>query len=308
MLCGLRARDRRFAERPLRRVHAGWRGAVENIAGKTVRCSSKPIGQTEHTAMLALSTCSWAPISMRNASRPVRTYVPGLRPVSEPRAYATSRMLTYWRLSGVGVVEAGAARDRIVDAGACTKCAPDRYFCYRASGGTCGRMVRLRFEDEVSHMGFDERYHRTLEEVAACARRRGGDPREVRWSRCRRRSASTRSRPRSRPARMTSVRTVPMPLRRSAGICQSRTWHFIGNIQSRRIPDIVRDAVLVHSLYQERHVHRFEAAALLPEGAGAAARGQCVRRAQQERSCPGRRCKGCSSRASRATMCACAAS
>ena len=40
-----------------------------------------------------------------------------------------------------------------------------------------------------------------------------------------------------------------------------QTWHFIGNIQSRRIPDIVRDAALVHSLYQQRHVPKFDAAA-----------------------------------------------
>ena len=30
-------------------------------------------------------------------------------------------------------------------------------------------------------------------------------------------------------------------------------WHFIGNIQSRRIPDIVGAATLIHSLYQLRH-------------------------------------------------------
>ncbi len=32
-----------------------------------------------------------------------------------------------------------------------------------------------------------------------------------------------------------------------------RRWHFIGNIQSRRIGDIVRYAHLIHSLYQEKH-------------------------------------------------------
>lgn len=32
-----------------------------------------------------------------------------------------------------------------------------------------------------------------------------------------------------------------------------RHWHFIGNIQSRRIAEIVRFASLVHSVYQEKH-------------------------------------------------------
>lgn len=30
-------------------------------------------------------------------------------------------------------------------------------------------------------------------------------------------------------------------------------WHFIGNIQSRRLPQVVGRATLIHSLYQERH-------------------------------------------------------
>lgn len=38
-------------------------------------------------------------------------------------------------------------------------------------------------------------------------------------------------------------------------------WHFIGNIQSRRIPDIVGAASLIHSLYQERHAEKIDRAA-----------------------------------------------
>lgn len=38
-------------------------------------------------------------------------------------------------------------------------------------------------------------------------------------------------------------------------------WHFIGNIQSRRIPDIVGSAALIHSLYQERHGRKIDEAA-----------------------------------------------
>lgn len=39
------------------------------------------------------------------------------------------------------------------------------------------------------------------------------------------------------------------------------TWHFIGNIQSRRIGDIVAHADLVHSLYQARHADKIDGAA-----------------------------------------------
>lgn len=39
------------------------------------------------------------------------------------------------------------------------------------------------------------------------------------------------------------------------------SWHFIGNIQSRRIPDIVECAALIHSLYQSKHARKISEAA-----------------------------------------------
>jgi len=36
------------------------------------------------------------------------------------------------------------------------------------------------------------------------------------------------------------------------------TWHFIGNIQSRRIRDIVGRATLIHSLFEERHARKID--------------------------------------------------
>lgn len=38
-------------------------------------------------------------------------------------------------------------------------------------------------------------------------------------------------------------------------------WHFIGNVQSRRIKDIVPCAALIHSVYEEHHLARIEHAA-----------------------------------------------
>ena len=38
-------------------------------------------------------------------------------------------------------------------------------------------------------------------------------------------------------------------------------WHFIGNVQSRRIRDIVSHACLVHSLYEEKHLAKVDAVA-----------------------------------------------
>jgi pyridoxal phosphate enzyme (YggS family) len=41
---------------------------------------------------------------------------------------------------------------------------------------------------------------------------------------------------------------------------QSR-WHYIGNLQSRRIADVVPCAHLIHSVYQEHHLPKIDAAA-----------------------------------------------
>lgn len=48
-----------------------------------------------------------------------------------------------------------------------------------------------------------------------------------------------------------------------------KEWHFIGNIQSRRIPDIVSAATLIHSVCKEAHLAKIDAAA--------AAIGKCQR-------------------------------
>lgn len=39
------------------------------------------------------------------------------------------------------------------------------------------------------------------------------------------------------------------------------TWHFIGNIQSRKIPEIVRCAQFIHSVYKPSHLPLIDAAA-----------------------------------------------
>lgn len=53
----------------------------------------------------------------------------------------------------------------------------------------------------------------------------------------------------------------PDELMRKAAALPQVSWHFIGNIQSRRIPDIVAHATLIHSLYQAKHAHKISSAA-----------------------------------------------
>lgn len=53
----------------------------------------------------------------------------------------------------------------------------------------------------------------------------------------------------------------PDELVRKAAALPDARWHFIGNIQSRRIRDIVAHATLIHSLFQEEHARKIDAAA-----------------------------------------------
>lgn len=49
-------------------------------------------------------------------------------------------------------------------------------------------------------------------------------------------------------------------LRKQAAFPQAE-WHFIGNIQSRRIPDIVAASTLIHSVCKEAHLSKIDSAA-----------------------------------------------
>ena len=110
-------------------------------------------------------------------------------------------------------------------------------------------------------MGIEERYRRVAQQVAQTAREAGRDPGEVRLVAV------------SKTVGLSGVEAAlaagardfgenrPDAIKEKAGEYPQARWHFIGNVQSRRIPDIVQCASLVHSLYQERHVARSDEAA-----------------------------------------------
>lgn len=50
----------------------------------------------------------------------------------------------------------------------------------------------------------------------------------------------------------------PDQLMEKADCYPEASWHFIGNIQSRRIRDIVGRASLIHSLFEERHARKID--------------------------------------------------
>lgn len=110
-------------------------------------------------------------------------------------------------------------------------------------------------------MSFKQRYERVLEEVAACCRAAGRDPREVKVVAVSKTVGIDAIEEAVAAGALDFGENRPDALAEKRARLPQPTWHFIGNIQSRKIPGIVRDASLVHSLYQERHVRAFDAAA-----------------------------------------------
>lgn len=110
-------------------------------------------------------------------------------------------------------------------------------------------------------MGFQERYERTLREVASCAQAAGRDPHEVRIVAVSKTVTADVVGEAIRAGACEFGENRPDQIVEKATRFPQVNWHFIGNIQSRRIEEIVNHATLVHSLYQEHHITKFNAAA-----------------------------------------------
>lgn len=113
-------------------------------------------------------------------------------------------------------------------------------------------------------MGIAERYLRECTRVDEACERFGRDSHQV----CLLAVSKTVDVEGARAAYGAGARAFgenrPDELIRKAEALPDASWHFIGNIQSRRIKDIVAHADLIHSLYQEKHARKIsdEAAAL----------------------------------------------
>lgn len=110
-------------------------------------------------------------------------------------------------------------------------------------------------------MSFKERYEQTMREVAACCAAAARDPKSVRVVAVSKTVTADVVGEAIDASATDFGENRPDQLVEKATRFPQVSWHFIGNIQSRRIPDIVRHASLVHSLYQPRHVAKFETAA-----------------------------------------------
>ena len=107
-------------------------------------------------------------------------------------------------------------------------------------------------------MGVKERYEKVREELDAVCVSAGRSPEDVTLVAV----SKTVGKPQVASALEGGATDFgenrPDQLMEKADEFTGANWHFIGNIQSRRIKDIVGRAALIHSLFEERHARKID--------------------------------------------------
>lgn len=133
---------------PVRRAiglaHAGWKGTVGHIAGKTVLKMVNSF-HTRPKDCLAVIAPSIGPCCYEVDSpvldRLKESFGQWRDLVSRP---APGRWhLDLWRANQAALLEAGLLSENIAVAGLCTACHPELFYSYRGQSGVCGRMASL---------------------------------------------------------------------------------------------------------------------------------------------------------------------
>lgn len=111
-------------------------------------------------------------------------------------------------------------------------------------------------------MGIQERYKRVLAEVRAQCEASGRDPNSVKLIAVSKTVGVEGAGEVIAAGALDFGENRPDQIIEKSQAFPQVNWHFIGNIQSRRIHDIVGASSLIHSLYQLRHAEKINEAAL----------------------------------------------
>ena len=114
-------------------------------------------------------------------------------------------------------------------------------------------------------MGFSQHYESTLRELAAVCRACGRDPQTVSLMAVSKTVGPERVAEAIEAGCHLFGENRPEQIASKAELFPQVSWHFIGNVQSRKIPQIVHAADLIHSVYQPHHLPKIDKAA---EGEG----------------------------------------
>ena len=107
-------------------------------------------------------------------------------------------------------------------------------------------------------MNTKERYERTVARLADACRAAGREPGEVTLVAVSKTVGGDQVQLAIDGGAADFGENRPDQLMEKADAFPQANWHFIGNIQSRRIRDIVGRATLIHSLFEERHALKID--------------------------------------------------
>ena len=110
-------------------------------------------------------------------------------------------------------------------------------------------------------MSIAARYESIIAEMAQCAQSAGRNPAEIKLVAVSKTVGLAEVQEAIEAGINNFGENRPEELAKKKQAFPEQTWHFIGNIQSRKIPEIVAHADLIHSLYQLHHVEHIEKAA-----------------------------------------------
>ncbi len=131
-------------------LHAGWRGAIAGIAGKGAARLAAAAGFSAASCNAYIGphigACCYE-TSAQILERFVERY--------GQACDAGARHLDLTAAVSASLAEAGVRRERICDSMSCTSCSNDRFFSYRADGGTTGRHGAFAFRGAILGAGYD---------------------------------------------------------------------------------------------------------------------------------------------------------
>ena len=110
-------------------------------------------------------------------------------------------------------------------------------------------------------MGIQEQYKALQEEVGKVCESCGRDPRDVMLVAVSKTVGADEIVEASQAGALDFGENRPDDLLEKYDAMPQARWHFIGNVQSRRISDIVPKSFLIHSVYKVDHLAKIDAAA-----------------------------------------------
>lgn len=122
-------------------AHAGWRGTIGRIAGRTVTAMQREFGCRPETmqAYIGISVCgNCYTVGGETAQRFQEEFPAAIR--RDVEADDTWK-LDLWKVNRMILEESGLKKEHIITGGVCTMCHPDILFSHRVAGDARGNMA-----------------------------------------------------------------------------------------------------------------------------------------------------------------------